>query len=60
MRFWQGMLLGVVVGGITGLVVYNNSSARTRAMMNQRARKASEMIGTAAKAMKLGPMMNNR
>jgi gas vesicle protein len=60
MRFWQGMLLGLVVGGVTGVVVYNRSNGKTKAMMEKRARQASDIIGSAAKAIRMGPMSNNR
>lgn len=59
MRFWQGMLLGVAVG-LTGVVLYNRSNGSTKAMINRRAKEATEMIGSAAKAMSMNPMMNNR
>ncbi len=60
MRFWQGMLLGVLVGGITGVLVYNRSNGKAKAMMVKRARQASDIIGTAAKAIKISPVLDRK
>ncbi|MDD2431358.1 MAG: hypothetical protein PHD88_05565 [Firmicutes bacterium] len=57
MRFWQGMVFGIAVG-LTGLALYNRTSNSTKAMLRRRAQEATELIGSAAKAMRVGPMVN--